>query len=179
MKSKEQKRKEIEKGSKLLRNSQRILFADFTGMSAENMRRLRRELGDKEIKFFIAKKRLLKIILEKAGIDPKSWLFERSVGAAFSSIPAEEVGAVVHNFFKSTGSKSSEEILGGYDLASKTAISAEEMRYLGQLPSREVLLAQVMGMLVSPLRSFMYILNEKAKTAVSTDNNKKVVVTSK
>ena len=34
---------------------------------------------------------------------------------------------------------------------------------IGKLPSREVLLAQVAGMLAAPIKMFLYVLNEKAK----------------
>jgi len=34
---------------------------------------------------------------------------------------------------------------------------------IGTLPPREVLLAQLLGVLAGPIRSFMYLLDEKAK----------------
>ena len=36
---------------------------------------------------------------------------------------------------------------------------------VGSLPSRDVLLGRVVGVLAGPIRAFMYVLSEKAKAA--------------
>ena len=53
--------------------------------------------------------------------------------------------------------------MGGVQVAEKQFVPASDVIRLGQLPSREVLLGQLVGMLVSPIRSFLFVLNEKAK----------------
>jgi hypothetical protein len=42
-------------------------------------------------------------------------------------------------------------------------MTAEDVVYIGKLPPREVVLAQLLGMLAAPIRSFLYILDEKSK----------------
>ena len=78
----------------------------------------------------------------------------------------------VFKFFNGLGGADKEakvaamkKILGGYDLSSKQVVDAKTVVYYGQLPPREVALAQVLGMLVAPIRGFMHILNEKSKQA--------------
>jgi hypothetical protein len=55
------------------------------------------------------------------------------------------------------------KILAGYDIGNNVAIDAEQLIYIGKLPPREVVLAQLLGMLAAPIRSFLYILDEKSK----------------
>jgi ribosomal protein L10 len=43
-------------------------------------------------------------------------------------------------------------------------MDAAQVIYIGKLPPREVLLGQLLGMLASPIRSFMYLLDQKSKT---------------
>ena len=40
------------------------------------------------------------------------------------------------------------------------------VKQIGQLPSREILLGRVVGMLVSPIRMFLYVLDQKSKQTV-------------
>jgi large subunit ribosomal protein L10 len=163
MKTKQKKIEELDKGRGFLKGSQSLLFANLNGLPADNLRKFRRAMSEAGVNFFVLKKRLLGILLKEKGleIDLKE-KFAASVGTAFSSVPIQEVSAIAYKFFVSIGSKKKDELLGGYDFENKQFLSGEEVRYLGQLPSREVLLGQVMGGMISPLRAFMYILREKS-----------------
>ena len=55
------------------------------------------------------------------------------------------------------------KILAGYNITAGTTMTAEDIVYIGKLPPREVVLAQLLGMLAAPIRSFLYILDEKSK----------------
>lgn len=56
-------------------------------------------------------------------------------------------------------------------MSAKNFLDAERVKFIGQLPSREILLGQLVGMLVAPIKMFMYVLNEKGRiTAKQTQN---------
>ena len=42
-------------------------------------------------------------------------------------------------------------------------LEADYVTRIGQLPTREILLGQVMGGMVAPLRAFMWILKERSR----------------
>jgi large subunit ribosomal protein L10 len=163
MKTKVQKQAEIKEGQELLAGSKSLLYANFSGMTAENLRKLRRALNENGAKFFVTKKRLLARVLKEKGVEFDTKENKGSVGTVFSKLPSQEVSAIVYKFLKDLGSKKAEEIVGGYDFETKEALTAEDVITLGKLPSREALIGQIMGMFVAPLRSFMYILQEKSK----------------
>ena len=94
------------------------------------------------------------------------------MGTIFSSVDLEGVSGSVYKFFSGLGDpkakqENAKKILGGYDVKNAAAVDQATVLMLGQLPPREVVLAQLLGMFVAPLRSFMYLLDQKSR---STDS---------
>lgn len=171
MKTKAQKADELKKGKELFQKSHVLIFSDFTKMSAENMRKLRKELKTAGAELLVIKKRLLNLILKETGIDFDLTQFKSSIGTVFSSGDAEKISGPVYTFFSKLEVPEGQDkamwvkhILGGYDVKGKAPIDAQQIVFIGKLPPREVLLAQLLGMLAAPLRSFMYLLQEKSKS---------------
>ena len=165
MKSKIQKQKEIEIGEKLLKKSQNLIFVDFSGATMKDLTTLRSQLKKLNSQFKVVKKRLLKIVFQKLGIDFDATQFEAQAGTVF--IPEKDLAeatSIVYKLFKEKEKqKAGFKILGGYDLTNKTFIDEQKMMFIGQLPKREVVLAQLLGMIAAPIKSTLYILNERSK----------------
>jgi large subunit ribosomal protein L10 len=162
MKTKVQKQSEIKRGAELLDKSSALVFADFTKVATEDVRKLRRELQKDGSKFLVIKKRLLNVILKEKGIDFDVRRFKLSVGTVFAQSGIEEVSAPVVKFFKAMKLEK-EKVLGGYDIKKKAFVEAGDVIMIGQLPSREVLLSQLVGQLAAPLTSLLYVLSERSK----------------
>lgn len=170
MKTRAQKEIELAKARALFEKSEALIFADFTKITAENLRKLRIELKKSGANFLVIKKRILGILLKEKGIDVDLKQFKTSVGTIFSEVDSEHIAGPAYKFFfgmevpegaaKDVWVK---KILAGYNITSGTAMTAEDVIYIGKLPPREVVLAQLLGMLAAPIRSFLYILNEKSK----------------
>ncbi|MBU6500740.1 MAG: 50S ribosomal protein L10 [Patescibacteria group bacterium] len=174
MKTKVQKQEELTRGRGLLAKSDAILFTDFTKISAENLRRLRRDLKNVGGDFLVIKKRLLAILLKENGIDLDLKRFKMSIGTFFSQKGVEGASGSIYKFFSSLevpegGEKTMwvKHILAGYDIKNKIEINSLEIVSIGQLPPREVLLGQLLGILAAPIRSFLYILDQKSKSTAS------------
>ena len=162
MKTKAQKKKELERGKELLKKSELLVFTDFNNVKNEDIRRLRSELKKLGAQFLVIKKRLLNILLKEKGIDFDARKFKVSMGTIFSSAGIEEISGPIFKFFKELNLQE-EKILGGYDIKGKSIIESTKILAIGQLPPREVLLSQLLGMIASPIRSFLYVLSEKSK----------------
>ena len=162
-KTKAHKARVVQEGEAEALKSVSVIVADFTGLTANDMNAFRRILRESGSAFRVIKKRLLKIIFEKNGMafDPKQ--FSGQVGVVFSPNDMLSTAGVVYTFAKPFATKNIFKILGGFEIAEKQFVSGVDVKRLGQLPSREVLLSQLVGMLASPIRSFLFILNEKAK----------------
>jgi len=163
MKTKQQKTEQIEKGVSEIKSSKTIIITDFTGLSANEVNNFRKTLRELEARLVVMKKRLLKIALQKENIDIDPKQFEGQSGVVFSDKGIVETSGVVFKFGKQFAKKNFFKILAGYDGEEKKALDGETVKKLGQIPTREVLLGQLAGMLLSPMRSLVIVLNEKAK----------------
>ncbi len=175
MKTRAQKEIELKAAEVLLKDSNALAFADFTKVTAEDLRRFRREVKSAGGDFLVIKKRLLNVLLKQKGIDFDARQFKSAVGTVFVESDLEHVSGPIYKFFSNLGDAadkparalSVQKILGGYDLKSKTAVDHAGMVMLGQLPPREVALAQLLRMFIAPVQAFMYLVNEKAKRSSS------------
>jgi large subunit ribosomal protein L10 len=162
MKTKQQKIEQVEGGQELLKGSQLLLFTDFTGTSVEDMKNLRKTLREMGAKFKVIKKRLLRIVFEKMGVDFNPEQFDSQLGTIFTQKDIYEIISPVYKFSHEK-EKQGFKILGAYDLAEKKFIDADTVVKIGKLPSREVLLSQLVGVLSAPMRMLAYVLNEKGR----------------
>jgi large subunit ribosomal protein L10 len=170
MKTRVQKTEELKKAKELFEKSEALVFADFTKITAENLRKFRRELAKSGGHFLVIKKRLLGIILKEKGIDVDLKQFKVSIGTVFSTVDIEKIAGPTFNFFSKLepvdgGAKDMwmSHLLGGYDIKRSVPIDAAQVVYIGKLPPREVMLAQLLGMMSAPIRSFLYVLDQKSK----------------
>ena len=158
MLTKLQKAQQIEIGKKLIEESRSLIFVDFGGVSVKNLENLRRKLKEVGANLKVIKKRLLRIAFENRNLDFNPEQFELQVGTIFSPKEVYEVAGSVL--------KSGVKVLGGYDLELKNYFDADKVKYFGQLPSREILLGQLVGVLSAPIRMLLYIMQERGKKVV-------------
>lgn len=170
MKTKAQKAEELAQARVLLAKSQSLIFADFTKVTAEDLRKLRIELKKNGANFLVIKKRLLGIALKERGIEVDLAQFKTSIGTVFAEGGADTIAGPAYRFFSKLevpeGTPKDawiKKLLGGYDIKASTMIEGAQVIQIGTLPPREVLLSQFLGVLAGPVRAFLYILDEKAK----------------
>ncbi len=155
MLNKTQKNQIVDQEVGHLKNTRSIVFIDFSGVKAMNLNAFRREVRQMG-EISVIKKRLLRVAFERAGIDFNPEVFESQVATIFSNEDVQPVASLAYKFKEA-------KILGGYDLVSKRFLDADEVTMLGKLPSRDVLISQVVGMVAAPIRSFLYVLSERSK----------------
>jgi large subunit ribosomal protein L10 len=155
MLTKEQKKRVIENETADLKNSRSVVFIDFTGVKAGELNSFRKTIREAGGELKVIKKKLLRVAFGEAGLDFDPETFDSQVGTIFSG---EEIFTIAGPAYKFASAK----ILGGYDTEGKRFVPAEEVTMLGKLPSREVLLGQLVGMISYPIKSLMFVLKERA-----------------
>lgn len=165
MKTKSQKQTELERAKKLLEKSQTLVLTDFGRIKVNDLKKLRTALREHGADYLVMKKRLLGIILKESGIEFDSKAHKLSIGAIYSDKHIEQISGPIVKFFSNLGEeiKVAEKILGGYHVNEKVFIEAGHVVMIGNLPSREVLLSQLLGMIQAPISSLLYLMKEKAK----------------
>jgi large subunit ribosomal protein L10 len=166
MLTKAQKKEHVSAGGKLITGSKAIIFADFTGAPTKEVNKLKNELKKSGATMKVFKKRLLKIALKDAGITVDMLDNKAPVATVFSPDDLTSVAGPIYKFAKDLAkSKIEFKVLGAFDREGNRAIPVAEFNVIARLPSREVLLAQVIGTMSGPLRKFMIALQEIAKSA--------------
>jgi len=169
MKTKAQKAQEIDSTKELLSENQSVIFADFTGVSFEHLKKLKSELKKAGATFKVVKKRLLKIAFKTLGLDFDPTQFESQVGIVAIPGDLSSGAGIAYKFSKSLAKEKKEfKFLGAYEIPERNFLNAEQFLAIAKLPSREVLLAQLVGVLSGPIRAFMYVLQERSKKMVET-----------
>jgi len=170
MKTKVQKTEELKKAKDLLDKSQALVFADFTRISAEDIRKFRAELKKAGASYLVIKKRLFGLLFKERGLDIDLKKFKISIGTIFAPKGIDTIAGPAVKFLGGLevpegGDKQMwvKHVLAGYDVKGNAPVEGLQVIAIGKLPPREVLLAQVMGMLMAPLRSFMYLVDQKSK----------------
>jgi large subunit ribosomal protein L10 len=125
------------------------ILTDYRGLSNLEITTLRRRLQEKGSQYKVVKNTLARFAAERAGREDLVSSFEGPVAIAFSYDSLSEAAKVIADYIRTSGASIS--IKGGF-LANRVLTTADVMN-LSTLPSREVLLARVVGGMKSPLWS--------------------------
>src|SRR5262245_30211869 len=135
------------------RNSSGAVLTDYRGLSVDDLQALRRALGDNAT-YAIVKNTLTKIAAEDAGIDGIADLLIGPSAIAFVKGDVVETAKGLRDFGRSNEALI---IKGGY--LEGSPVSADEIRQLADLESRDVLLAKLAGALQASLQNAVSLFN--------------------
>jgi large subunit ribosomal protein L10 len=163
MLTKAQKKEQVASGVSEIKNSKSLLFADFTGVPTDEIKKLKAVLRSAGAKFKVFKKRLLKIAMTEAGVDVDPTKFDAQVGTVFAPKAIYDVASPLWKFGKDLlkNTKKEFKILGGYDAQEKKFFDGAAIATIAKLPSREVLLTQIAVMFGMPIKKVMTALNSR------------------
>ncbi|MEK9132282.1 MAG: 50S ribosomal protein L10 [Patescibacteria group bacterium] len=167
------KQKKAEVLAELIKNfegAKSVVFSQYQGTNVKNMRELRKRLFAQDISFQVARKTLMKLAAKKIGLaEIPDGFMEGPIGLAFSRKDEIAPAKIIHEF-----NKVAETVKITGALFEGKFIDAEAAKTIAVLPSREVLLARLVGSMKSPiygfysvlhgiLRNFVYALSEIQK----------------
>lgn len=124
------------------------VLADYRGLDVAEVTELRAKLRKAGVTFKVAKNTLVKIAAHDLGIMELDNYLEGPTAVAFTSDPVE--AAKILTEFAKTHPKL--EMKSG--ILDKKLLSADQLKDLAKLPTREVLLAMVVGGMQAPLAGF-------------------------
>ena len=137
-----------------IKESQDFIFAEYRGLTVEQISALRKQLREKNAQFHVVKNNFARIAFEELGypkdVEP---VLAGPTGVAFSKGEANEVAKVLVDFAKDVPALKVKGALvekGFMDIAAVEAFS--------KLPSRNTLIAMFMAGLKSPVQKLVYTL---------------------
>jgi len=131
-----------------------VVFADYRGLTVEEMTELRNRLRTPGVEFRVVKNTMVEFALKNRGLEEMISSIEGPNAMLFSSEDTVGPIKVLFDFMRQT--RKMEVKIGILD---GKVITAEQVRILSELPSREVLIAQVLGTMQAPITSLVYVLN--------------------
>jgi large subunit ribosomal protein L10 len=151
----ERKIQAVEELRERIAGSSIIISTDYTGMSVSAITNLRRVLREKGIQFHVVKNTLAYLAADAAERPAIKEIVQGPTGIVFGSGDPTEPARTVTDFIRTT--RSPLKIRGG--VLSDRKLTTQEVEGLATLPSREVLIARLMGQLQGPVASLVYVLN--------------------
>lgn len=168
--SREKKAEIIERLREDISNCEIGILTDYRGLSTLEITTLRRRLQEAGSQYRVVKNTLARFAAERAGREDLISSFEGPVAIAFGYGSLTEPAKVLADYIRTSGASVS--IKGGF--LPGRLLTLEDVVTLSTLPSREVLLAKVVGgmksplwalasCLTSPLRGFVGVLQARIK----------------
>src|SRR5215216_6920396 len=152
--NKEQKIAVVDEIAAQISDADAIFAVDYRGTSVPQAAALRAKLRDADTTFRIVKNSLTERAADKAGADTLKELLEGPTAFAFVRGDAAAAAKALNDF---TREQAAFQFKGG--VLDGAPLSVDEIRAIARLPTREVLHAQLVGVVASPLTGLARGLN--------------------
>jgi large subunit ribosomal protein L10 len=137
-----------------LQEAEAIFAVDYRGISVDQVAELRTKLRDADARFRVVKNSLSERAADQAGLDSLKPMLVGPTALAFVKGDAALAAKALNDTARQLNLL---EFKGG--LLNGSVLSAEDVRSIARLPSREVLYAQLVGTVAAPLTGLARGLN--------------------
>jgi len=139
-----------------------IVLADFTGLTVAEANDLRRKCREAEVEYRVVKNTLARIAVREAELQEMEGLFNGPIAVAMSETDSVAPARVLAEFRKTVQKP---VFIGGF--LEGRIFAPGELRRIATLPSREGLLAQVIGAIEAPMAQVVWTLDGLMRNLVS------------
>ena len=140
-----------------VQNANSIVLVDYKGLNVEQDTALRNEFKKNNVDYKVYKNRLLKIAFEDLGINFDSSCYDGTTALAVSSDIIAPAKITFDGEAKYKVMKAKAGFIEG------KLMNYDQVKAIASIPSKEVLVAQLLGMLTNPIRSLAVVLDQAAK----------------
>ena len=151
---KEQKQEQVELLTEKLKKAKVAVLTDYRGLKVSQIQELRSKLRGADVEYRVVKNTLARRAAEAAGYPALRDGLKGPVAIAFGYDDLSVASKLINEFVRSTRLKV--EVVGG--LVEGRVFSPDQVKQLADLPSREVLIAQLLGTLQSPVAQLVGIM---------------------
>ncbi len=144
--NKDQKAAVVDEVAAQISDSGAVFAVDYRGISVPQAAELRAKLRDADASFRVVKNSLTERAADKAGADSLRELLDGPTALTFVRGDAAVAAKALNDFARASQLL---EFKGG--LLDGAALSADEIRAIARMPARDVLNAQFVGLVASPL----------------------------
>jgi large subunit ribosomal protein L10 len=159
---KPEKQQEVEALKTKFGEAKGIVLADYTGVTVAEVSALRRKCREARVEYKVVKNTLARIAARDADIEGLVGHFDGPIAIALSSVDSVAPARVLSDFVK-TYQKMSLKV-GYFD---GRIYRDAEIAEIANLPSREVLLAHVIGAIEAPISQLIWCIESGLRDVIS------------
>jgi large subunit ribosomal protein L10 len=130
-----------------------FFITDFMGSSVSDLENVRKSLRPVKSTFFVVKNSMMKVVLDQLKLEDAKKLIDGGVGISLSGEDIVATSKALVNF-----SKTHEKFKIKGAIIDGKLMPVEQVKAMANLPTREVLLAQVVGGIKAPITGFVSVL---------------------
>lgn len=150
------KQNTVENLKERLAGAKAIILVDYKGINVEQVNKLRNLFREAQVDYLVQKNTLIKIALNELGINDLDIYLQGPTAVAISKNDEVAPAKVLVKFVKDVMEEADfPKFKGG--LISGKVMNQSELQEIAQLPSREELLARLMGSMKAPLSNFVNV----------------------
>ena len=147
----------------LLSSSKGAVLVDYCGLTVAEDTELRSKMREAGVKYMVAKNTFIRIAAQEAGIEGLDAYLEHNTAVAFSAEDPVAPAKILNDFSKDHKAL---EIKAG--ILDGKVIALDEVKALAELPSREELLAKLVGSMQAPISGLVNVLQGTIRNFVYT-----------
>ncbi len=149
-----------------LTTSKGAVFTSYRGLTVAQDTQLRRAFREAGVSYHVIKNTLTAIAAKEAGLDDLLSHLEGTTALAVSTDDAIAPAKVVSEFIKKNKLENTEVLTIKAGIVDGKVISADDVKALASLPSREVLIAKLLGSMQAPISNTVGVLQGVIRNAV-------------
>ena len=149
----------VEKLTETLQSASSGVLVDYKGITVAEDTALRHELRENGVEYSVVKNTLVRFAIDNVGMQELDGVLNGTTSMAVSKDDPIAPMRIINKYAKQMGDRFN--IKAGF--MDGKVIPLEDVAALAELPSKEVLLGQVLGMMLSPLTSLAIVIKAIAE----------------
>lgn len=149
-----------------LESAKGVVLTSYKGLTVAQDTELRRELREAGVSYHVVKNTMLRIAAKEAGIEGIEEHLEGTTAFAFSKEDAVAPAKVICGFIKKNKLEDAEVLTVKVGMVEGKVIGVDEVKALAALPSREELIAKLLGSMNAPISNTVNVLQGVIRNAV-------------
>jgi len=154
----EQKKQVVSDITEKFKSAKSVVLVEYNGLTVEKATELRNKCRDAGVEYKVYKNTLMRFAFEELGYKDITASLEGPNAVAISFDDEVSAAKVTNDFAKT----SNDTLVIKAGIAEGRVLNAEEVKALANVPAREVLLAQLAGVLQGNIRNLAYLLDQVA-----------------
>lgn len=139
-----------------IQKSKHLVFTNYKGLAVEELEGLKNKLRDMNVEYKVVKNTFAKRAMQESNIELDETIYKQPLGIAFLDDNADISGSakILFQF-----NKDKDKLIIKGSIVDGLVTSVDDLETISKLPSKEVLIAKLIGSLKAPVSRLHNVLN--------------------